>query len=44
MELQELYNAFGYVLTEEQTIAAATVDDIDVPLFRRHLAAPATSR
>lgn len=34
----ELYNAFGYVLTEEQTIAAATVDDIDVQLFRRHLA------
>ena len=38
LELQELYNAFGYVLTEEQTIAAATVDDIDVPLFHRHLA------
>ena len=38
MELQELFNAFGYVLTEEQTITAATVDDLDVPRFRNHLA------
>ena len=38
MELQELYNAFGYVLTEEQTIPNATLDDIDAQLFRRHLA------
>lgn len=38
MELQELFNAFGYVLTEEQTIIAATVDDLDVHGFRRHLA------
>ena len=26
MELQELFNAFGFVLTEDQTIIAATVD------------------
>ena len=38
MELQELFNAFGLVLTEDQTIIAATVDDIDVAGFRRHLA------
>ena len=38
MELQELFNAFGFVLTENQTIIAATVDDIDVDGFRRHLA------
>ena len=38
MELQELFNAFGFVLTEDQTIIAATVDDIDVDGFRRHLA------
>ena len=38
MELQELFNAFGYVLTEEQTIVAATIDDIDTERFRRHLA------
>ena len=38
VELQELYNAFGYVLTEEQTITAATVDDLDLRRFRDHLA------
>ena len=38
MELQELYNTFGFVLTEEQTITAAVVDDVDAQLFRRHLA------
>lgn len=38
MELQELFNAFGYVLTEEQTIVAATINDIDTERFRRHLA------
>ena len=38
MELQELFNAFGYVLTEEQAITAATVDDLDVRRFRNHLA------
>ena len=38
MELQELFNAFGYVLTEEQVVTAATVDDIDVRRFRNHLA------
>ncbi len=33
-ELQELMNAFGLVLTEEQVIPAATVDDIDLKEFR----------
>lgn len=33
-ELQELYNAFGFVLTEEQIIGAATAGDIDLPTFR----------
>ena len=37
-ELQELFNAFGYVLTEEQAVTAATVDDIDVRRFHAHLA------
>lgn len=37
MELQELYNAFGYVLTEEQTIPAAGMGDIDLAMFRGHL-------
>ena len=37
-ELQELYNAFGYVLTEEQAITAADPDDIDLKVFRGHLA------
>lgn len=36
-ELQELFNAFGYVLTEEQTVTAATVDDLDLRRFRDHL-------
>ena len=38
MELQELFNAFGYVLTEEQAITAATVEDVDARQFRNHLA------
>ena len=38
MELQSLYNAFGYILTEEQTILAAAPEDIDLGAFRRHLA------
>lgn len=33
-ELQELYNAFGFVLTEAQIIGAATAGDIDLPTFR----------
>lgn len=33
-ELQELFNLFGIVLTEEQTIAAAGVRDIDIEEFR----------
>ena len=36
-ELQELYNAFGYILTEEQTIAGASVSDIELAAFRTHL-------
>ena len=36
-ELQELYNAFGYILTEEQTIAGTDVADIDLPTFRAYL-------
>ena len=36
-ELQELYNAFGYILTEEQTISGADVSDIDLPTFRAYL-------
>lgn len=36
-ELQELYNVFGYVLTEEQAIQAARSEDIDLQVFRRYL-------
>ena len=36
-KLQELYNAFGYVLTEEQTISGADVSDIDLPAFQSYL-------
>ncbi len=36
-ELQELYNVFGYILTEERTIQAATTTDIDVQVFRSYL-------
>lgn len=35
-ELQELFNRFGYVLTEEQVISAARLDDIDLVAFRTH--------
>ena len=38
-ELQELFNAFGFVLTEEQTIRAASMDDIDDSAFRSFLRA-----
>jgi ATP-dependent DNA helicase RecG len=37
MELQELYNAFGYVLTEERTIAGTSSADIDDRAFREYL-------
>lgn len=37
MELQELYNAFGYILTEEQTIPAASLADLDLQAFRSYL-------
>ncbi len=33
-ELQELYNAFGFVLTENQVIRRAGPDAIDIDLFR----------
>lgn len=36
-ELQDLYNLFGYILTEERAIEAATLSDIDVQVFRRFL-------
>ena len=38
-ELQELFNAFGLVLTEKQMVSSAVVDDIDVGAFRSFLAA-----
>ena len=36
-ELQELYNVFGYILTEERSIQAATSTDIDLARFRAYL-------
>ena len=36
-ELQELYNIFGYFLTEERAIGAATSADIDLGSFRGYL-------
>ncbi|MCY4197099.1 MAG: putative DNA binding domain-containing protein [Rhodobacteraceae bacterium] len=36
-ELQELFNVFGLVLTEQQTISSATVDDIDFGAFRKFM-------
>ena len=38
-ELQDLYNAFGYILTEERTIQAADVRHIDVGSFFAYLRA-----
>lgn len=38
-ELQELYNAFGYILTEDRYIEAADVGDIDLDAFRSYLGA-----
>ena len=37
-ELQDLYNTFGYVLTEDQTISAGTASDLDMQVFRAYLA------
>ena len=36
-ELQELYNAFGYIMTEERPIQAATPEHIDRRSFREYL-------
>ncbi len=36
-ELQELYNAFGYVLTEERAILGAPATHIDLDAFRTYL-------
>ena len=36
-ELQELYNAFGYILTEERAIQDATAAHIDLGAFRSYL-------
>lgn len=36
-ELQDLYNAFGYIFTEERTIQAATTDHVDIQAFRAYL-------
>ena len=38
-ELQELFNAFGFVLTEEQTIRSSSTSHIDVAAFRTFLRA-----
>ena len=38
-ERQELFNDFGFVLTEEQVIRAATIDDIDHHAFRTYMRA-----
>ena len=38
-ELQELFNAFGLVLTEQQTVSSATVRDIDLDAFRSFMRA-----
>ena len=37
IELQDLYNAFGYIFTEERTIQAATAAHIDLQAFRAYL-------
>ena len=37
IELQELYNAFGYIFTEERTIQAAVPEHIDHQVFRTYL-------
>ena len=37
IELQELYNAFGYVYKEDRTIQAATPAHVDIQVFRSYL-------
>ena len=37
MELQELYNAFGYILTEERAILDSAPTHIDLEAFRHYL-------
>ena len=39
LELQELYNAFGYIITEERSIEAGTPTHIDLQRFRSYLQA-----
>ncbi len=36
-ELQDLYNAFGYIMTEERPIQAAIPEDIDLQSFSEYL-------
>ncbi|MBM4398083.1 MAG: putative DNA binding domain-containing protein [Deltaproteobacteria bacterium] len=36
-ELQDMYNAFGCIMTEERTIDAARLDSIDFQAFREYL-------
>ena len=36
-ELQELYNTFGYILTEERAIQGATPAHVDLDAFRTYL-------
>ena len=38
-EMQELMNAFGFVLTEQQVVSSATVDDIDFGAVRTFMQA-----
>lgn len=37
-ELQELYNTFGYVVTEEQAVGGTGVGDLDIGAFERFMA------
>ena len=39
LELQELYNAFGYILTEKRSIEAGSLAHIDLQRFRSYLRA-----
>ena len=36
-ELQELYNIFGLVFTEERVVPGSGVDDIEPSIFRRYM-------
>ena len=42
-ELQELFNAFGLVLTEQQIISSATANEIDMDAFRAFMRAQGQS-